>query len=297
MLVATPIGNLGDLSPRAAEALSSSDVVACEDTRRTRKLLSHTGITGKRLVALHAHNEATQIPALLEALAGGGSIALVSDAGTPLVSDPGARLVGAAIAAGASVSVVPGPCAAVAALVLSGLDCERWCFEGFLPRSGKQRGTRLASLAGEERTSVIYESPHRMVATLAALAEACGSERRVVVARELTKVHEGVWRGTLGEAVARGEAGPPRGEHVIVLAGASPEPGWTDGEVEGALEEALRASLAAGRSVREAAALAGAAAGVSRRRAYAAALRVRGAPEGMGGTGVGTAARCTEADS
>jgi 16S rRNA (cytidine1402-2'-O)-methyltransferase len=280
VLVATPIGNLGDLSPRAARVLADADVVACEDTRHTRKLLTHAGIGGKRLVALHEHNEDSQIPALLAWLSDGDSIALVSDAGTPLISDPGGRLVLAAISAGIAVSTVPGPCAAVGALVVSGLDCERWCFEGFLPRAGKARASRLVSLATEVRTSVLYEAPHRVVATLGALAEACGPERRLAVVRELTKLHEEVWRGTLGEAVARpawsSEGAPPRGEHVIVLAGA-PEPmPDTEEEIESALESAVGDLLATGRPVREAAALAGASLGVPRRRAYEAALRVRG---------------------
>ncbi len=286
MLVATPIGNLGDLSPRAARALADADVIACEDTRHSRKLLTHAGVGGKRLVALHEHNEDSQIPALLAWLSDGASIALVSDAGTPLISDPGGRLVLAAVSAGIAVSTVPGPCAAIGALVVSGLDCERWCFEGFLPRAGTARAARLASLAIEERTSVLYEAPHRVVVTLGALAEVCGPKRRLAVVRELTKLHEEVWRGTLGEAVARPawsvEGAPPRGEHVIVLAGA-PEPvPETEEEIESALEAAVGAALAAGRGVREAAALAGASLGVPRRRAYEAALRVREAARGSG---------------
>ncbi|MGH9128728.1 MAG: 16S rRNA (cytidine(1402)-2'-O)-methyltransferase [Acidimicrobiales bacterium] len=277
VLVATPIGNLGDLAPRAARALASADVVACEDTRHTRKLLTHAAISGKRLVALHEHNEASQIPVLLAELVGGASLALVSDAGTPLVSDPGARLVSAAVAAGIEVGVVPGPCAAVAALVVSGLPADRWCFEGFLPRTGRERSNRLAALAAERRTTVLYESPHRVAATLTALASACGPSRRVAVVRELTKLHEEVWRGTLGEAAAvRAEGAPPRGEHTIVLAGAPEPAGLPDEELEACIEEAVAAELAAGRPVREAAALAGAEFGVPRRRAYEAALRVRG---------------------
>lgn len=291
LLVATPIGNLEDLSPRAVRALGEADVVACEDTRRTRKLLTHSGITGKHLVAVHGHNEATRIPWLLAELAEGRTVALASDAGTPVISDPGSRLTAAAVAAGVAVSVVPGPCAAVAALALSGLPAERWCFEGFLPRSGRERAGRLAAVAAERRTTVLYEAPHRLAATLGALCGACGPQRRVVVVRELTKLHEEVWRGTLSEASARAGGSVPRGEHTIVLEGV-PEPvvgaGLTEAELEEQIERVVAAALVAGRPVSEAAALAGAELGVARRRAYAAALRVRkGAPARPGGGGSG----------
>ncbi|MGH9064131.1 MAG: 16S rRNA (cytidine(1402)-2'-O)-methyltransferase, partial [Acidimicrobiales bacterium] len=252
VLVATPIGNLLDLSPRAARALSEADVIACEDTRRTRKLLTHAGITGKRLLAVHDHNEAGQVGPVLAELDRGAVVAVVSDAGTPAVSDPGARLAAAAAAAGARVSVVPGPSAAVAALVVSGLPTGRWCFEGFLPRRGRERAERLAAVATDRRTTVIYEAPHRLAATLAALSEACGPVRHVAVVRELTKVHEEVWRGTLAGALARTDEVPARGEHTIVLAGA-PEPS-PPGEDE--VEEAVAAALAGGRPAREAAAAA-----------------------------------------
>lgn len=299
-MVATPIGNLGDLTPRAAAALAEADIVACEDTRHTRKLLTHAGISGKRLVAVHEHNEASQIPWLLTELALGRSIALVSDAGTPCVSDPGSRLSAAAVEGGFTLSVAPGPSAVIAALVLSGLPTDRWCFEGFLPRAGKQRKARLAAVAAERRTSVLYEAPHRLAATLGALAEACGSGRRVVVARELTKLHEEVWRGSLAEAVARSQGSVPRGEHTLVLAGApEPVPGagaLTEEEVESSLEMLVAASLGAGRPLSEAAALAGAEMGVPRRRAYAAALRVR-ALSGGHGSGVGAEGGRAEANS
>ncbi|MGH9070163.1 MAG: 16S rRNA (cytidine(1402)-2'-O)-methyltransferase, partial [Acidimicrobiales bacterium] len=215
-----------------------------------------------------------------------------------------------------TVGVLPGPSAALCALVVSGLPADRWCFEGFLPRAGKQRKARLSALATEPRTSVLYEAPHRLAATLGALAEACGPDRRVVVAREMTKLHEEVWRGTLGEAVTRAQGrpaegrpaeggpaqggpaqggpargAPPRGEHTLVLAGA-PEPlggagAMTEDEVEAALEMLVGSSLDSGRPVSEAAALAGAELGVPRRRAYAAALRVRAGR--AQGAGVGTA--------
>lgn len=252
-------------------------MVACEDTRRTRKLLTHSGITGKHLVAVHAHNEDEQIPWLLAELAQGRTVVLASDAGTPVISDPGARLSAAAAAAGLAVSVVPGPCAAVGALALSGLPAQRWCFEGFLPRAGRERAARLADIAGERRTVVLYEAPQRLGATMRALAEACGPQRRVVVVRELTKLHEEVWRGTLAEAAARAQEGPPRGEHTIVLGGA-PEvlhAGCSEEDLEAEIEQVVGAALLAGHPVREAAALTGAELGVPRRRAYAAALRVR----------------------
>lgn len=281
VLVATPIGNLGDLPPRAAAALATADIVACEDTRRTRKLLTHAGISGKRMVAVHEHNEAAQVPGLLASLAQGASIALVSDAGMPCVSDPGARLVAAAIEAGFALSVAPGPSAVIAALVVSGLPTDRWCFEGFLPRAGKLRKARIAAVAAERRTTVLYEAPHRLASTLGELAGACGGERRVVVARELTKLHEEVWRGTLAGAEERASQAPPRGEHTLVLEGApEPVPGagaLSDEEVEASLEMLVGSFLAAGRPIGEAAALAGAELGLPRRRAYDAALRVRAA--------------------
>jgi 16S rRNA (cytidine1402-2'-O)-methyltransferase len=219
VLVATPIGNLGDLSPRAVSALRDADVICCEDTRHTRRLLTHAGITGAHLVAVHEHNEAASSARVLGWLGAGRTVALVTDAGTPAVSDPGRRLVAAAVAAGAPVTVVPGPSAAVAALVVSGLATDRWCFEGFLPVRGGERARRLAALRDEARAVVLFEAPHRMRRTLSDLATALGPGRPVALARELTKLHEEVWRGTLGEAVAELESREPRGEYVIVLGG------------------------------------------------------------------------------
>lgn len=223
VVVATPIGNLGDLSPRATEALAEADYIYCEDTRRTIKLLNHASIKGPRLVSHHRFNEASSTAAALERLGQGACIALVSDAGTPVVSDPGARLVRAAVAAGVPVGTVPGPSAALAALVVSGLATERWCFEGFLPRTGRQRRERLAAVASDtERASVIFESPYRVVRALADLAEACGPERPVAVCRELTKLHEETWRGTLGEALSHWQGRTPRGEFVLVVGPPAP---------------------------------------------------------------------------
>ncbi len=268
VLVATPIGNLGDLSPRAVEALASADVVACEDTRHTGRLLVHAGVRARRLVSLHEHNEAARLDELLGAMASGATVALVSDAGTPLVSDPGERLVAAAIAAGVEVTAVPGPSAALAALVLSGLGTARWRYEGFLPRKGAERRERLVEIAASPEPVVCYESPRRVAATLSDLAEACGAERKVAVARELTKLHEEVWRGPLGEAAARAAAAEPRGEHVIVVAGAVPAARPSGEALTGALERLIAAGL--GR--REAVLAVEVLLGVARREAYQAAL-------------------------
>ena len=224
VVIATPIGNLGDLSPRAIDALASSDYIYCEDTRRTLKLLSHAGISGPRLVSHHRHNEAATTPGAVERAKAGASIAIVTDAGTPLVSDPGARLVRAALAEGIPIETVPGPSAALAALVISGLSTDRFCFEGFVPRSGRERGERLAAVAGEaDRAVVIFESPHRLQRTLDDLLSVCGPDRPIAVCRELTKLHEEVWRTTTGEAAERSRSVKPRGEYVLVV-GPPPAP-------------------------------------------------------------------------
>jgi len=223
-VIATPIGNLGDLSPRAAAALASYDYVYCEDTRRTLKLFSHAGISGPRLVSHHRHNEVATTPVAVARAKAGASVAIVTDAGTPLVSDPGARLVRAAVAEGIPVETVPGPSAALAALVVSGLSTDRFCFEGFLPRSGRQRAERLAAVAGETgRTVVIFESPHRLQKALDDLVSACGRERPLAICRELTKLHEEVWRTTTGDAAERARGTKPRGEYVLVLGPPHPE--------------------------------------------------------------------------
>jgi 16S rRNA (cytidine1402-2'-O)-methyltransferase len=273
VLVATPIGNLGDLSPRAVRTLEASDIVCCEDTRRTRELLTHAGILHKRLLSLNEHNEAARIPGVLARVRIGELVAVVSDAGTPGVSDPGGRLVAAAVAEGLTVEAVPGANAALTALIVSGLPMERFCFEGFLPRRGSDRQKRMAAIADEERTVLIHESPHRLAATLGDLAEACGEDRPVVVARELTKLHEEVWRGNLGEATAWFSERPVRGEVVVVIGGSPPAgPNEVDEEE---LESRLSSELAAGSGVREAATKVAGDLGVPRRRAYEAALRLR----------------------
>ena len=186
VLVGTPIGNLGDLSTRAVEALASADLVCCEDTRRTGRLLAHAGVNGARLRRVDEHTEAEACDEVCELLTAGATVAVVSDAGMPALTDPGARLVAAAAAAGHTVTVVPGPSAGLAALAVSGLPTTRFCFEVFLPRKGRARAERLEQIAREHRTTVLYESPHRLRSCLTDLAEACGPLRRAAVARELT---------------------------------------------------------------------------------------------------------------
>lgn len=277
-MVATPIGNLGDLSPRAVAVLDAADVVCCEDTRRTRALLSAAGLGGRgRLVSLHRHNEEARVATVLGHLAAGRRVALVSDAGTPAVSDPGWAVVAAAAAAGFTVESVPGPSALLAALVVSGLPCDRFCFEGFLPRRGAERRRRLEALAAESRTSVVFEAPTRLAQTLGDLRAACGDGRPVVVARELTKLHEEVWRGTTGQAPAR-FAEPVRGEVVVVLGGAPPPAGVPDEDVRAA----VRQRLGAGDGPRAAADAVAASLGVPRRRAYRLAVAERDAGRGPG---------------
>jgi 16S rRNA (cytidine1402-2'-O)-methyltransferase len=276
VLVGTPIGNLGDISPRAVEALRRADLVCCEDTRRTRALLSALGVPAPPLVALHAHNEAIGAARAVAAAAGGATVVAVSDAGMPGVSDPGQRLVSAAVAAGVEVTVVPGPTAAVSALVVSGLATDRWCFEGFLPRKGPLRRARVAAVATDPRTTVIYESPHRVAGTIADLVAACGPDRAVAFGRELTKLHEEVWRGTLAAAVAKLDAEAGRGEWVIVVSGAPEvdEPEVTDDEIGARLAD----RQAAGADRREAVAATARDLAVPRRRVYELELRRRPKP-------------------
>ncbi len=273
VLVGTPIGNLGDLSPRAVEELAKADVVACEDSRRTGRLLQHAGIRARELLVVNDHNEAQRVEEVLARLARGQRVAVVTDAGMPGISDPGERLVRAASRDGFRVEVVPGPSAAVAALVASGLPTARFVFEGFLARKGGARRQRLAELADEQRTLVFYEAPHRVAATLADLSAVLGGWRRVAVARELTKLHEEVWRGLLHEAVAWAEATPPRGEIALVVQGALPA-GPADAA---AVESAVQARLDAGDSARDAAATVAADLGVPKRQAYEVANRLNAA--------------------
>jgi 16S rRNA (cytidine1402-2'-O)-methyltransferase len=286
VLVGTPIGNLGDLSPRAVDALSTADAVYCEDTRHTRRLLTHAGIRGARVRSLHEHNEEERTAEVLRAAAAGAVVALVSDAGMPGISDPGSRLVAAAVRAGVEVTVVPGPSAVVAALVVSGLATDRFCFEGFLPRSGAARAERLGIVAGEGRTVVLFEAPGRAARTLEDLASACGRDRGVAVARELTKVHEEVWRGSLGDAVTWAEEHPVRGEVVLVVEGAAVVPDEVADDVLGA---AIGDRLRAGERLRGVVDDVAAAFDVPRRRVYQLALaeqeRGHGSPTPAGDGG------------
>lgn len=238
VVVGTPIGNLGDLSPRAIEALGAAAVVACEDTRRTGRLLQHAGVRAPRLVRLDDHTEAAVAPGLVERVRGGDVVALVSDAGMPGISDPGATLVAAVAEADLAIEVVPGPFAGVVAAVGSGLldPSGRFCFEGFLPRKGAERVARVAALVDEPRTLVLYEAPHRVERTLVDLAAELGAERRVAVCRELTKLHEQIWRGTLGQAVRHWHEHAPRGEFVLVVEGAPPPAEPDDDAVRAELE-------------------------------------------------------------
>jgi 16S rRNA (cytidine1402-2'-O)-methyltransferase len=228
-VVATPIGNMGDVSARARQALEGAAAVAAEDTRHTGALLQALGIA-RPLLSLHAHNETQRVPDILARLAAGETIALVSDAGTPLLSDPGYELVRAATDAGIDVEAIPGPSAITAALAVAGLPINRFCFEGFLPARERERRALLAQLAGETRTLVFFEAPHRIAATLAGLAAELGGERRAAVARELTKVHETIYRGTLAELAQRSvvEDNFQRGEITIVVAGAAPAAAGVD---------------------------------------------------------------------
>jgi 16S rRNA (cytidine1402-2'-O)-methyltransferase len=273
IVCATPIGNLEDASPRLARALAEADLVACEDTRQTRKLLAHLGVT-TRMTSYHEVGEKERAQELAERVAGGLRLALVSDAGTPAVSDPGYQLVAACLERGVPVEVVPGPSAVLAALVVSGLPTDRFCFEGFLARRPGQRDRRLAELAAEPRTMVFFEAPHRVLATLDAMVAAFGPGRPAAAVRELTKLHEQVVRGPLEEVRARlGEQGP-RGELTLVVggvpAGAAHEPRPAD------LAAEVAALVEGGASTRDAVSAVAEATGAPRRSVYQAVLEARG---------------------
>lgn len=277
MLVATPIGNLGDLSPRAQAVLAEADLICCEDTRRTRALLSAFDIrAGDRLLSLHGHNERSRLERVADCVAGGGTVAVVSDAGTPGISDPGAWLAAQLAARGETVTVVPGASAVLAALVVSGLAADRFSVEGFLPRKGPERRRRVAAVMADERTGVVLEAPGRVADTLAELA-ALDPARPVAVVRELTKVHEEVWRGTLGDASAVFGVDPVRGEVVLVVGGAPPPEPADEHAVERAVHRAMEENPAAG--PRQVAEQVAALLGVPKRRVYEAALRRRSAAD------------------
>lgn len=264
-LVATPIGNLGDLSPRAAQTLAEADFIAAEDTRVTVKLLNHLGLK-KPMVSYHRHSTDARGMAITDRLQAGETCALVTDAGTPAISDPGEELVAQCAQLDIPVVAIPGACAFVNALAVSGLSTGRFTFEGFLAMNKKNRRAHLDSLKGETRTMVFHEAPHKLPATLADLAETFGPERRVALCRELTKLHEEVRRTTLGEAAAYYQETPPKGEFVLVIEGA-PERAPENYTMEDGL--ALAAKLQAeGWSTRDAVKEAAAVCGLSRKALY-----------------------------
>ncbi|HZO23185.1 MAG TPA: 16S rRNA (cytidine(1402)-2'-O)-methyltransferase [Steroidobacteraceae bacterium] len=279
-VIATPIGNLNDLSPRARQALEQADLIAAEDTRHTLGMLQALGIS-RPLVSVHAHNEPQRVPEILERLAGGEVVALVSDAGMPLLSDPGFELVSSAARAGFEVRVVPGPSAVTAALAIAGLPTSRFCFEGFLPARSRERRTHLAGLAQEVRTLVFFEAPHRIAATLADLAQEFGEGRFAVVAREMTKAHETIYRGTLAQLAqqAASETNFQRGELTVVVQGAADVGGGVDSKLLRRAVELLSRELPPGRAAAIAAQLTGA----TRSDAYALLTRAREQPPGEEG--------------
>ena len=268
VLVGTPIGNLGDLSPRALEALGQAGVVACEDTRRTGRLLSHFGIASPTYIVVNEHTEGDAAERVIGHVQRGDVVVLVSDAGMPGVSDPGEFLVSRAIEAGVTVEVVPGPSAVLHALVASGLTTSRFVFEGFLPRKGSGRALRLREVSEEHRTVALFEAPHRLEKTLNDLADVCGGERRIVLARELTKLHEEIWRGTVSAAIERCAEVDPRGEYVLVLEGAPPAAEATEEEIR----EAVELALGRGLSKKDAAAEVAELFAVARNRVYEIAI-------------------------
>ncbi len=269
-VVATPIGNLEDITLRALRILREVDLIAAEDTRHTAKLLRHYGIR-KAMVSYHEHNERRRTPQLIAHLREGRSVALLSDAGTPGISDPGYELVRACVAEGIPVVPVPGPSALLAALVVSGLPVDRFLFGGFVPRKAGERRSFFEELKSVRATLVFFESPERLLETLRDLREGMG-DRRLAVCRELTKLHEEVFRGTVTEAIAHLEAHPPRGEITLVVEGAAGAP-----VAAGEVEEDLRRLLAQGMSVRDAAEAVAKAHGIPKREAYQKALRIRSA--------------------
>jgi 16S rRNA (cytidine1402-2'-O)-methyltransferase len=269
ILAATPIGNLGDASARLRSALEQATLVASEDTRVTQRLLAGLGIANRpRLIALHEHNERARAAEVVE-LARDSDVLVLSDAGMPTVSDPGFPLVAAAAAAGVTVTVIPGPSAVVTALAVSGLPTDRFAFEGFLPRKAGDRARRLAELAGDRRTLVFFEGPSRLAASLTALAEAFGPDRPAAVCRELTKLHEEVRRGGLGELAEWAEQGV-RGEICIVVGGAAKQ----QADAGGALDRVLELA-ASGTRLKDAAALVATETGLGKRDLYEAALAAR----------------------
>lgn len=268
-LVATPIGNLDDLSPRSAAVLRAASVICCEDTRHSGTLLKRIGATPARLIVANDHTEHDAISEIIDLVRTGAVVAFISDAGTPAISDPGERIVRAVIDADLPVHATPGPAAFVMAAALSGLPTTRIAFDGFLPRSGAERRERLTEVARERRTLVLYEAPHRLERTVADLVETCGGERRIVLARELTKLYEEFWRGTLNEALAHVRAVEPRGEYALVL-----EPSATEStEITDAdIRSEIATRLTNGLSKRDAIDEVTTALGVARNRVYSLAV-------------------------
>ena len=272
VLAATPIGNTGDASARLVELLGTADIVAAEDTRRLHRLVQSLGVTvAGRVISYHEHNEAAKTAELLDQVRAGSTLVMVTDAGMPSVSDPGFRLVQGAVAAGLTVTAVPGPSAVLTALALSGLPTDRFCFEGFLPRKAGERASRLADLAGEQRTMVFFEAPHRLEAMLRALRERFGPDRPVAVCRELTKTYEEVIRGTLGELLAWAESTEIRGEIAVVLGGAPELAAGTPEDHVAAVNELV----AQGIRLKEAVAAVAEDVRVSKRELYSAVLAAR----------------------
>lgn len=264
-LVPTPIGNLGDISRRMADTMAEADFLAAEDTRVTVKLLNHLGLK-KPMVSYHRHNFSTAGPAIVDRLLAGESCALVTDAGTPAISDPGEDLVALCAQQGIDVEAVPGPCALICALSVSGLPTARFTFEGFLPQNKKNRRSHLDSLKGEQRTMVFYEAPHKLEDTLEDFVAVFGEERRIALCRELTKLHEEVVRTTVGQALADCATRPPRGEYVLVVEGA-PEAPAQEADPQAALERVAQLR-GEGLSLKEACAKAGEEFGIKKRQLY-----------------------------
>ncbi|MCL2467995.1 MAG: 16S rRNA (cytidine(1402)-2'-O)-methyltransferase [Micrococcales bacterium] len=277
VLAATPIGNTDDASPRLRRLLAEADLVAAEDTRRVHALAARLGVrVAGRVLCVHDHNEAARADDLLAVVAGGGTVVVVTDAGMPSVSDPGYRLVTAAVAADLPVTVAPGPSAVLAALAVSGLPTDRFCFEGFLPRRSGERSRALAALADEPRTLVAFEAPHRLPVLLAAMVEAFGPDRHAAVCRELTKTHEEVLRGPLSDLASWAAACEVRGEIVVVVAGARPPVGV----VTDTLVAEVLADIDTGTRLKDAVAQAAARTGTRRRDLYAAVVAHRTATDG-----------------
>ena len=269
-LVATPIGNLGDLSPRAREILSTVDFIAAEATRLTQKQLNACELTRKPKISYYEHNRRARGEVVLERMLGGETCALVTDAGTPAVSDPGEDLVALCAEHDIPVIPVPGCCAAVCALAASGLPTGRWCFEGFLSVNKKARREHLDALEGEKRTMIFYEAPHKLCATLRDLAAAFGEDRRLSLSRELTKLHEQTLRMTLGEAMRYFDENPPRGEFVLIVEGAPDEPETEQSEEErlAAAAEAVRRRIEQGQTQKDAVKAVSAEVGVKKNALY-----------------------------